>query len=303
MLSGKIRISILVLIIANIIWGAEFPIYKIALKVLPVFTFAFFRFFLAALFLLPFVYKDLDLNRKNFWWLLSLGLISVAVVMPFLFFGLKLSPSINAPIIISAGPIFLIISSWIFLKEKITPKLVLGTLISFIGVMAIVLRPMLDSGGLGSILGNLFLLIVMACSVIQSLIIRKLSPSYKPLVLVFWMFFLGALPLLPLVMWESQTFDISSINLSAVVGLLYGIFMAGILSHYFLSYGLKYIKASEVGIFSYVDPIATIVIAIPLLHETITAAYLIGAFLVFFGIFIAEGRIHYHPLHKLFEHS
>jgi drug/metabolite transporter (DMT)-like permease len=42
-----------------------------------------------------------------------------------------------------------------------------------------------------------------------------------------------------------------------------------------------------------------IAIANPLLGEHVTTWFFLGASLVFVGIFIAEGRIHYHPLHLL----
>ena len=121
----------------------------------------------------------------------------------------------------------------------------------------------------------------------------------NPLTVTFWMFLIGSLPLLPLALWEAEKFDIFAINTQGAIGLIYGIVLAAVLAHFFLAYGIKYIKASEVGVFTYVDPIATIVIAVPLLHEAITFTYLIGAALVFLGIFIAEGRVHYHPVHKL----
>lgn len=300
MQSGKIRLSILVLIIANIAWGAAFPIYKWTLEIIPPFTFGFLRFFLASIILFPFVYKSLNLNRQNFPKLFLLGLVSVTFLIPFLMLGLKLSPSINAPIIISSGPIILIISSILFLKEKVTPKLLTGTLISLAGVLAIILRPIIDSGFNGAILGSFFIFLATVSSVAQALVLKKLSPDFKPLVLTFWMFFLGSLPLLPLVFLESGTFSISDINLQAAIGLFYGVIVAGAVCHFFFSYGISNIKASEVGIFSYVDPLATIFVAVPLLHEKITSTYLLGAFLVFVGIFIAEGRIHYHPIHRLF---
>ncbi len=115
------------------------------------------------------------------------------------------------------------------------------------------------------------------------------------------MFFIGALPLIPLVIKESQSFNLlTDLTVPGFVGLIYAIYFSTILAHFFFVYGLKYIKASEVGIFSYVDPIATIIVAVPLLGEEITTSYIIGALLVFLGIFIAEGRLHYHPVHKLF---
>ena len=297
---GKVRLSILFLIIANIIWGAAFPIYKWTLEVLPPFTFAFLRFYLGALIIFPFVYKYLNIKKQDIPNLILLSLVSVTFLIPLLFLGLKLSPSINAPIIISSGPIILIIASIIFLREKVTGKLLLGTFISLAGILAIILRPLLDSGFSGSILGNLFIFLATACGVLQALILKKLTVNNDPRTITFWMFFLGALPLLPFVFKESQTFSISDLNNQAIIGLVYAVILATALAHFLLVYGIKYIKASEVGIFSYVDPIATIVVAVPLLHETITGTYVLGAILVFLGIFIAEGRLHYHPLGKLF---
>jgi drug/metabolite transporter (DMT)-like permease len=65
------------------------------------------------------------------------------------------------------------------------------------------------------------------------------------------------------------------------------------------AYGVRYIRTSEVGIFGYIDPIATVLIAYPLLGEGITISFILGALFVFLGIYLAEGRIHYHPLHLL----
>jgi len=69
---------------------------------------------------------------------------------------------------------------------------------------------------------------------------------------------------------------------------------------YFLYYyGLSKIDAQEVGLFTYIDPIAAVLIAMPLLHEFPSIYYLIGSVLVFGGIYLAEGRVHWHPINKL----
>ncbi len=297
---GKIQISILALILANIIWGAAFPIYKWSLEVIPPFTFAFLRFYIGALILLPFVLKILSIRREDYLKVFLLAICSVTILIPLLFLGLQLSPSINAPIIIASGPIFLIAASVIFLKEKLKPKVFIGTLISLLGVIVIILRPLLEAGLAGGILGNLFIFGATFCSVIQAILLKKIMKNYNPLTITFWMFLIGSLPLIPLVIWENMSFNFwQSINFQGAVGLVYGIIFASVIAHFFLAFGIKYIKASEVGVFTYVDPIATILVAVPLLGETITPIYLIAAILVFLGIFIAEGRIHYHPLQKL----
>lgn len=299
----KIHLAIIALITANIIWGAAFPIYKWSLEVLPVFSFVFLRFFIGALILLPFVYKDLRVKRENWNLLILLGLVSITFQIPLLFWGLKLSPSINAPIIIASGPIFLMIASVIFLNEKLRSKLLAGMMISLIGIIAIILRPLLESGGLGGgILGNLLIFLATLCGVAQAVILKKLMVNNKPLVITFWMFIIGVIPLLPAFLVEQAQYNmLGNMNFQGWVGLIYGIIFATVLAHSCLSFGIKYIKASDVGIFSYVDPIATIIVAVPLLNEVITPAYIVGAMLVFLGIFVAEGRLPYHPIQKLFK--
>ncbi|OGH47538.1 MAG: hypothetical protein A3A51_03060 [Candidatus Levybacteria bacterium RIFCSPLOWO2_01_FULL_39_10] len=298
---SRIQLAIIALIFANIIWGAAFPIYKWTLEIVPPFIFTFIRFFGGALIVLPFVYKSLRIQRSDIPKLILVSLIGISVQIPLLFFGLKLSPSINAPIIIASAPIILIISSVIFLNEKLKVKVLIGTLVSLLGVLAIILRPFIESGGLtGSVLGNFLLFGATVCSVAQALILKRITANNDPLALVFWMFVIGIIPIIPFALYETQTFNLlTQINLQAVIGLLYGIVFAAVIAHYLYAFGIKFVKASEVGIFSYVDPLATIVIAIPLLGEIITPTYILGAILVFLGIFIAEGRVHYHPFQRL----
>lgn len=298
---GSVQIAVLFLILANIIWGAGFPIYKWSLEELPPFTFVFIRFFIGALVILPFVMNNLHVAKEDYRNLFLAAIVSVSIQIPLLFFGLKLAPSINAPIIIATGPIILIIASFLLLHEKIRAKTVAGTLISLLGVFAIMLGPVLLTGFAGGFLGNFLIFLATICGVLQALLLKKLTVRNNVLVILFWMFLIGSLPMIPLAIWESVTFNIfSDITMKGLIGILYGIYFTAVIAHYLYTYGISKIKASEVGIFSYVDPIAAVVVAVPLLGEKITTPYLVGSFLVFLGIFIAEGRFHYHPVRKLF---
>ncbi len=301
---GKIQLSILALIIANVIWGASFPIYKWALDDIPSLTFVFLRFYIGALILLPFVYKDLKVERKDWWDLFLMSFVGITISISLLILGLKLSSSINAPIIMSAGPVVLIIGSLFYLKERLKKKVVLGTLVSLVGVLLIVILPVFKEGLDGSVLGNLFLVGAAITSVVHALLLKKIMPKYKPLPIAFWQFLIGSLPLLPFFFIElNQTHWTSDINMKIIIGIFFGAVLATAIAHSIYAYGIKFIKASEVGVFTYVDPVATIIVAVPLLHEEITPLYLAGAAFVFLGIFIAEGRLHYHPLHKLRNNS
>jgi len=89
---SKIQLAIIALILANIIWGASFPIYKWALEIIPPFMFVVIRFLGGALIILPFVYKSLKIERADVPKLIFASLLGLTIAIPMLFFGLKLSP-------------------------------------------------------------------------------------------------------------------------------------------------------------------------------------------------------------------
>jgi len=297
---SKRKLAILALITANIIWGASFPIYKWALSDVPPFTFVFLRFFLGALALLPFTYKNLKIAMEDIDKLILYSIFGITLAISFLFWGLKLAPSINAPVIFSSGPILLIIFAIFFLRENAKKKVITGTCISLLGILIIVIRPILENGFDIAVLGNLFFISSCIADIASIVILEKLMKRYSALTIVFWSFLIGCAPLSPLVLLEARQHNfLSTLNQQGLTGILYGFLVASSIAHALFAYGAKYIKTSEIGIFAYVDPIATALVAIPLLGESITFYYLLGAVFVFVGIFIAERRIHYHPIHLL----
>lgn len=303
LLNDKRRLAIIALILANIIWGASLPIYKWTLEVIPPFTFAFLRFFLGAIILIPFIFKNFKFEKQDLPKLIFASLFSITFQIPLLLFGLKLAPSINAPIIISSGPIILLGFSVFFLKEKISKKLFSGTLISLLGVLILIFNPALEKGFSNGVLGNFFIFLATICSVITALVIKKIVNRNGLLITVFLTFLIGSVSLLPAVLIEYNSVGVFLLNTQSILGIAYTVIFASVIAHFLFFIGLKNIKVSETGIFTYVDPIATILIAIPLLHEVITESYIIAATLVFLGIYVAEGRIHYHPFHLLGKNS
>lgn len=293
--------AILALITANLIWGAASPIFKLALENIAPFTLAFFRFFFAMIIMLPFAINDLVVKREDWKNLILLSLTGITFNISFFFFGLKYAPSINAPMIASSGPIFLYFLSIFVLHEKPHLKILTGTIISLLGVMIIIGQPLLsiqiDSKVL---LGNLFFLLATFGAVGHAIFSKELLIKYKAVSITFWSFFIGSLTFLPFFIGENlkQNF-LSTLDMRGIIGLVFGVFLSSLLAYLLFEWGLAKIPAQEIGIYTYIDPVIAALIAIPLLGEKITALFVIGSILIFLGIYIAEGRLHYHPLHKL----
>lgn len=294
---------ILALIIANVIWGAASPIFKFALQNIPPFTLAFIRFFFASLIFLPlavFYWKKVTVRR-----LLEIFLVSffgISLNITFFFLGLPKTASINAPIIASAGPVFLYFLSILFLHEKAKGKVFLGMTIALAGVLVIILSPFFLDGKnivFGEVQGNLFFVLATLGAVLGTLLGRDVAKKVNPYQMTFVAFAFGGLSFLPLAVGELQSWSFSSLNYQGWLGIIFGVFLSSAAAYFLFYFGLSKIPAQEVGVFAYLDPVIAVLIAIPLLHEYPTVYYFAGAILVFLGIFIAEKRIHYHPFHRL----
>ena len=294
---------ILALIIANIIWGAASPIFKYALQNIPPFTLAFIRFFFAGIILLPFI-KNLSIKLSGKEWAeLVLGAIfGISINITFFFWGLQRSESINAPIIASSGPVFLYFLSVLFLKEKPQLKVFSGMIIALIGVFLIILAPILFDGktfALGELQGNLFFVLATIGAILHPLLQKNVITKVGVFKVSVLSFFIGATTFFPFMLKESQIWSINQLNIQGWTGILFGVFLSSALAYSLFTYGISKIKMQEVGLFTYIDPIIAVLIAIPLLYEYPTIHFFIGSLLVFGGIYLAEGRIHWHPLNKL----
>ncbi len=294
---------ILALIIANIIWGAASPIFKFSLQNIPPFTLAFIRFFFAGLIFIPLtINKWQRLTLRQWFEIILVGFFGITINITFFFLGIKKTESINAPIIASAAPVFIYFLSLIFLKERPKAKIIFGMMIALAGVLLITLSPILLDGKnlvMGEISGNLLIVIATLGTVFQTLIGRDILKKVNSYQVSLITFFFGALTFLPFFLNEMQTWNFSELNNHGWFGIIFGVFFSSALAYWLFYYGVSKIKAQEVGIFTYIDPVTAVIVAIPLLGEFPNSFYFLGSIFIFGGIYLAEGRLHWHPFHKL----
>jgi drug/metabolite transporter (DMT)-like permease len=174
-------------------------------------------------------------------------------------------------------------------------------LLGTIGIIVIIIEPLLISGVGGSITGNLLLVIAAVAAVGQTIVGKKVVGHYNPFAFTFWAFLVGAASFLPMMLREYMTTPhlYTSLDWRGYLGVLYGAVFSSAIAYGLFAWGLSKIDATDTAIFSYVDPIIGTVLGWWLLHEPISLPFLLGSLLIFGGIFVAEGRIHYHPIRKI----
>jgi drug/metabolite transporter (DMT)-like permease len=290
--------AIIAVTICTVIWNAAAPLFKWSMESTPPFTLLFFRFLLATLIMLPIVWKRINIKFEDFWRIFLLAITGISINIGLVYLGLSLSPSINAPIIASTMPIFLIIGAIIFLKEIPKPKVVFGMAVSLIGILIIVFRPVDHLSLYELITGNVYFILSVLSFTTFILLLKWLKPPYAPTTVIFWMFFIATITFFPFfVMEERATRSIMHLGFQGGFGILYGAIFSSIVCQLLYNFSVKELNSAEIGLFTYLGPIVTALVAIPLLHEIITFEYLLGALFVFLGLFIAELKLKYHPFH------
>lgn len=303
---SMIQKAFLALIVANIIWGAASPIFKLSLQNIPPFTLAFWRFLVAAILLIIILRSKAALNlksQKDFFLLVGTAIAGITINIIFFFLGLQRTHAINAPIIASASPILTLIFALVILRERFSWKKFSGMILGTVGILVIIVEPLLQKGIDGSFIGNLLLLAATIGAVFGIILGRDLFSRYSgaTLTLSLWTFIVGAATFLPLAAWEYFTSPMlyQSLDWRGWLGLGFGAIFSSAIAYSFYAWGLSKISATDTAMFTYIDPIAGSVLSVLILKEPVTGFFLLGSLLIFSGIGLAEGRLHYHPLHKL----
>jgi len=295
----KIKPAFLLIITATIIWGATAPIMKVALTQVPLFTLAFIRQVLAAAIFLPFVIKDLKIQKEDLKPLILATLLGTNINLFLFFKGLELTEAINASIITAAVPIITLFAAHLYLKERLTLKLILASITALLGTVVIVGAPIL-SLNLKAAFGNLLLIAATFAFVAYEIYAKKLLKKYPAMKLTFLTFVIAAIVFTPFSAFElvnNPTWP-NSINLEGLLSILYGIFFASALASYFWQKGLSLLPAGEAALFFYINPISGIIASIMLLGEKITHTFTLGAILIVVGVFLAEHKRKNHILHQ-----
>jgi len=292
------NLPILALITASLIWGAAAPIFKWSIQNIPIFPLVFLRFFIASIFLIPFL-KTTKIYLKDFWAISLLGILGVSLNVGLFFLGISMTSSINAGLMAASGPIFTILAAKLFLKEEGSKKLIIGALIGLFGVLIICGQSLLRGSFSSDIFGNILLILAVWGTVGHEIMVKKLQLKYDSTLLTYSMFLIGAFTFLPLAYYQLSTTPdfLLHIDIRGITGIVFGILFSSLAAYFLWNWGLSKMPASKVGVFLYADPLAAALVALPLLGERLTLPDFVGGLLIFAGIFIAEKKIHYHFKH------
>ncbi|MCL5438727.1 MAG: DMT family transporter [Patescibacteria group bacterium] len=285
----------LALIFASIIWGATGPVMKLTLETIPIFSLGFIRFGIAALILLPFVYKKLSIKKEDWPLLVLSALFGVTFNIAFFFWGLTMTSGLNSGIIVASTPILTLIFAAVFLGEKISKNMILGCIVGIIGIAIIIGKDILKNGVTLSPYGDLLILAAVVVFIIYEMISKNLFKRYSPVTITFYSFAIGSITFLPTAFYEYSINPnwINNLSLPSYLGIASGIFLSSLAAYILWQWGLSKSSESRAGFFFYLDPVSSTIASVILLSEKITWPFILGSIFIFLGLFIAEHRYPY----------
>nr|WP_239559196.1 DMT family transporter [Sporohalobacter salinus] len=274
-------------------FGGTFIAGKILSQIVPPFTSAFLRFFIASIFLIIFVVKKHGklprLNCKQFLTILILGFSGIMGYNFFFFSGLKIISASRASMIISCNPVIIAGFSSLLFNEKFTKYKLTGILISLIGALIVISRgnPLIIlQGNIG--LGELYILGCVGCWVIFTLTGKIAMNKLPPLIVITYACIIGSIILLIPGYFEGELHHLIRFNLTKWLSVLFLGFFGTALSFNWYYEGINKIGPSKSGIFLNFVPVCAVILAIIILNEPLTFSLVLGAILVVSGIYLTN---------------
>src|SRR4029079_16746634 len=136
--------AFLLLALANLFWSGNWIAGRALRDAFDPVTMNFWRWTVAALVLAPFAVPALRgkgaLLRRNAGILLFLAFTGVALFQSMVYLGLRSTLAVNAVLLNSSMPLFMLLCSWVIEREHASPRQVAGMLISLAGIILILSR-------------------------------------------------------------------------------------------------------------------------------------------------------------------
>lgn len=281
----------LCLIGANLLYGLNYSIAKVALpEFIPPRAYILLRV-LGALSLFTIVHRSFireKIRWKDLGLLALCGLFGVAINQLMFFEGLARTTEINAALIMITTPIFVLLISSIVLKESVTKLKVLGITIGAIGAAGIIMFGNTLSFGSQTWKGDLFIMINAISYGIYLVLVKSLMKKYHPITIICWVFFFGALVVVPLGIGPIGTVEFSSFTPKVWASLVYVIIGTTFFAYLLNITALRNANPSLVSTYIYSQPLIATITAVVIGSDQLVLTKILGGILIFIGVYLVS---------------
>ena len=281
--------------------GSYVALSKPLVAALPVFLLAWLRFGIGGLAMLGWLKKPADepamsAQTKRLVFLESfLGNFLFSICM---LFGVSLTSAVAAGVIMAAIPAAVAVMSWLFLRERISPRVWGAVVCAVVGIGLVSLskselaahtQPGMaaDLAAKPAWLGNLLLVGAVLCEAAYAVIGKKLTGTLSPKRITALINLWGFALVTPLGAWMAWGFDFGAVQPSNWALLVFYALAASVWTVWLWMTGLKTIPANQAGVFTVLLPVSAAAVGVVLLGERLGGLQVAAFALALAGVVLA----------------
>jgi len=284
--------AFLLLALANLFWSGNWVTGRALREAFDPITLNFWRWMVAVLVLAPFALPGLvskaALVRRHAGILLLLSLTGVAAFQSLVYLGLRSTTAVNAVLINSSLPMFMLLCSWVIERERASRRQVGGMLISLAGILVILSR-----GSPAALLelelqgGDAWILLAMPVWGVYSVLLKRRPKELGGLEFLFVISLAGVLMLLPGSAFFSMRGEIGWPAPAEALGVLYMGLFASVLAFICWNRGVATVGANAAGFTVHLLPAFGTLLAILFLGERFAGFHAAGIATILAGVLLA----------------
>ncbi len=275
-----------------VIWAVNFSVSKLALEQLSPLTFNALRFPLAAALLLVALYSRGRIplpTRAELPRVLALGLLGNLLYQMFFIFGLDRTRAGNASLLLAGTPIITALMSAALGHERVRPRVWLGVVATFGGIVLVVLggRGQIEAGH-ETLVGDLLMFAASIAWAFYTVGSRPLVEKYGALPITAWTLWIGTAGLVAAGIRDTMRTDWQQVSALTWLAVLYaGLLSIGV-AYIIWYYGVAKLGNTRTSAYSNVVPVIALAVAWLWLGEVPTTAQLAGTAVILTGVSVAQ---------------
>jgi drug/metabolite transporter (DMT)-like permease len=230
--------------------------------------------------------------KKEFFKLFFLGAMGCGVCGAFPFLAGKTTTIVNMGIIYTSSPIFIILISSLFFRERINYLKIIGLISCLIGVFVIIIKG--DISFLITLkftMGDLWMLGAAIGWALYSIYLFYWKSDLEVFPRFTLIAFFGAVSLLPFYILEENYLLKTNFDNNFLFWVSFAAISPGIIAFSLYTLTQKYLGASTTGFTLYLFTVYGAFYGIFLFQEKLELFHYIGTVLVFIGIFLVKKKI------------
>ena len=276
--------------LAMLCFALSFVWFKQAIVTYGPLTIVFFRMGFSSIILLVFTRLTGRLrlpDRRDIRCLLLLAFFE-----PFLYFmcesyGLRLLSSTVGAVIVATIPLVAPLAGYLFYRECITWRHLLGIVVSFSGVTLVVYE--VGAGFTASPLGVLLEFGAVLAAVAYTVVLHRISDRLNNLSIIFYQNILAFVYFLPFwLIFEAKATWSTSFDLAAMTAIVKLALFASTVAFIFFTYSIRHLGITKANMFVNMVPVFAALFARWVLGDPLTVTKVTGITIVIAGLFVAQ---------------